>query len=43
MIGSSRETVTRSLASLTRRRIIHITSDSILIRDRSALEEMVRS
>jgi len=43
MIGSSRETVTRSLASLARRQIVHITSDSILIRDRSALEEMVRS
>lgn len=41
MIGSSRETVTRLVASLIRRQIIRITSDSILIRDRAALEEMV--
>jgi len=40
MICSSRETVTRLLAILSRRRIIGITSDSILITDRSALEAM---
>ena len=40
MICSSRETVTRLLAALSRRRIISITSDSILIRDRGALEKM---
>lgn len=40
MIGSSRETVTRLLASLSRRSIISITSDSIFIRDRMALERM---
>jgi CRP-like cAMP-binding protein len=40
MICSSRETVTRLLAMLSRRRIIGITSDSILITDRSALEAM---
>src|SRR5215213_3162723 len=39
MICSSRETVTRSLASLGRRRIIGMTPDSILIRDRQALEK----
>ena len=38
MIGSSRETVTRLLATLTRRHIIEITPDSILIRDWDALE-----
>ena len=38
MICSSRETVTRMLASLSRRKIIEITSDSILIRDCAALE-----
>jgi CRP/FNR family transcriptional regulator len=43
MIGSSRETVTRLLASLSRQQIIRITSDSILIRDRPALEEMARA
>ena len=40
MICSSRETVTRTLASLGRRKIIEITSDSILIRDSAALERM---
>ena len=38
MICSSRETVTRLLAGLTRRRIVRITSDTILIYDRTALE-----
>ena len=40
MICSSRETVTRLLASLSRRRIIEVTSESILIRDHAALEIM---
>jgi len=40
MICSSRETVTRLLASLGRQQIIHVTSDSILIRDRPALEKL---
>ena len=40
MICSSRETVTRLLASMSRRKIIEITSDSILIRDRAALEKV---
>jgi len=43
MIGSSRETVTRLLASLSRSQIIRVTSDSILISDRAALDEMARS
>ena len=43
MICSSRETVTRLLASLSRRKIIQITSDSFLIRDCSALERMAHS
>ena len=38
MIGSSRETVTRLLTTLSRRHIIEITADSILIRDWGALE-----
>ena len=42
MIGSSRETVTRLLASFSRGEIIRVTSDSILIRDRVALEEIAR-
>lgn len=41
MICSSRETVTRLLASMSRRKIIEITSESILIRDSAALERMV--
>jgi CRP/FNR family transcriptional regulator len=40
MICSSRETVTRMLANLSRQRVIRITSDSILIRDRPALEKL---
>lgn len=40
MIGSSRETVTRLLAALSRQQIIRVTSDSILIRDFLALEKM---
>jgi CRP/FNR family transcriptional regulator, cyclic AMP receptor protein len=40
MICSSRETVTRLLATLSRRQIIRILSDSILIRDRAALEKL---
>ena len=38
MIGSSRETVTRLLTTLSRRRIIEITTDSIFIRDWHGLE-----
>ena len=43
MIGSSRETVTRLLTALRRRNIIQITSDSVLIRDRRALENILES
>lgn len=42
MICSSRETVTRLLATLTRRDIIQVTSDSVLIHDPFALESMTR-
>lgn len=41
MICSSRETVTRLLAALGRQQILCVTSDSILIRDRLALEKIV--
>ena len=40
MICSSRETVTRLLASMSRRQIIQINSNSILIHDRASLEAM---
>lgn len=40
MICSSRETVTRMLAALSRERIIQVTSDSILICNRLALEKI---
>ena len=43
MIGSSRETVTRLLTMLRRRNIIEITTDSVVIRDRGALENMLES
>jgi CRP/FNR family transcriptional regulator, cyclic AMP receptor protein len=42
MICSSRETVTRLLTSFSRRKMIEITSDSILIRDSAALERMAQ-
>ncbi|HEU4930505.1 MAG TPA: Crp/Fnr family transcriptional regulator [Pyrinomonadaceae bacterium] len=38
MICTSRETVTRLLATLSRKQVISVTSDSILILDRVALE-----
>lgn len=40
MICSSRETVTRLLASMTRRKIIEVTSETIIIRDFTALEKL---
>jgi CRP/FNR family transcriptional regulator len=40
MICSSRETVTRVFAALTRRNIIQVTPDSVLIHDRTALESL---
>lgn len=40
MICSSRETVTRMLASFNKRRIIRVTPDSILISDRAALQKL---
>lgn len=43
MICSSRETVTRMLASLSRQQVIQITPDSIVISDRPALEQIARS
>ena len=41
MICSSRETVTRLLATLSRKQVISVMPDSILIRDRLALEKLV--
>jgi CRP/FNR family cyclic AMP-dependent transcriptional regulator len=43
MIGSSRETVTRLFTMLRRRNIIQFTADSVVIRDRGALENMLES
>ena len=40
MVCSSRETVTRLLASFSRQEVIHVTPGSILIRDRLALEKL---
>jgi CRP/FNR family transcriptional regulator, cyclic AMP receptor protein len=40
MICSSRETVTRLLASLSRRKIIEVNSDSIHIRDYGTLQKI---
>lgn len=43
MICSSRETVTRLMASLNRRRVIRVTPDSILVCDAAALEKVAVS
>jgi CRP-like cAMP-binding protein len=40
MICSSRETVTRLLAGLNKRRVIRVTPDSIILCDRVALEKI---
>jgi CRP/FNR family transcriptional regulator len=40
MICSSRETVTRLLAMLSRRQIVQITEGQIVIQDRSALQDL---
>jgi CRP/FNR family transcriptional regulator len=40
MISSSRETVTRLLAMLSKRQIVQINSDKIVIRDRPALQDL---
>jgi len=40
MICSSRETVTRLLATLNKRRIIRMTTDSIVISDRATLQKL---
>ena len=42
MICSTRETVTRLLANLSRQQVIRVTSDSILVRDRDALERVAQ-
>lgn len=41
MIGSSRETVTRAFASLRRAKLIEVRGATLVIRDRSGLEELV--
>jgi CRP-like cAMP-binding protein len=40
MICSARETVTRLLSDFNRRKVIHVTSDSILISNRAALQKI---
>ena len=39
-IGSSRETVTRLLGDLRKKRLIRLEGDTLVIRDRSALEAL---
>lgn len=41
LIGTSRETVTRTLGELKRKRILELTGSTLLIRNRMALEELV--
>jgi len=40
MIGTSRETVTRLLADLKRRRIVQATGSTLLVRNRAALKAL---
>ena len=40
MICSSRETVTRLLAMLSKRQIVQITADRIVVQDRTALKDL---
>lgn len=42
MIGSSRETASRLLASLSRQQVIRVTADSILVQDHRALEQLAQ-
>ena len=43
MVCSSRETITRLLANLSKQQIVRVTSDSILICDHLALEKLAFS
>jgi CRP-like cAMP-binding protein len=43
MICSSRETVSRLLASLSKQQVIRVTTDSIVISDRGALENIAQA
>jgi CRP/FNR family transcriptional regulator, cyclic AMP receptor protein len=40
-IGSSRETVTRSLADFRRNQLLQITEDTLIIKNKSALEGII--
>jgi CRP/FNR family transcriptional regulator len=42
MIGSSRETVTRTLGELRRKHIVSLADNAILLRNRKGLESMAR-
>ena len=41
LIGTSRETVTRTFAELKRKRLIEVNGATLVIRDRAALEKLV--
>ena len=41
LIGTSRETVTRTLGELKKRRVLELTGSTLLIRNRAALEGLV--
>jgi CRP-like cAMP-binding protein len=43
MVCSSRETVTRLLTNLSKQQVIRVTTDSILICDRIALENIAHA
>lgn len=43
LIGTTRETVTRTLGELKKRRVLEVTGSTLLIRDRAALQALVGS
>jgi len=43
LIGSTRETVTRTLSELKKRRVLDLTRSALLIRNRAALERLARA
>ena len=43
LIGSTRETVTRTLSEMKKRRVLDRTGATLLIRDRAALERLARA
>jgi CRP/FNR family transcriptional regulator len=43
LIGTSRETVTRTLSEFKKQRVLEVTGSTLLIRNKAALERLVAS